>query len=174
MPVNEGIQASEVRLIDENGQMLGVVSRREALALAAVNGLDLVMINNADQVPVCKIMDYGKHRYDVQKKMQQNKKRQKIVEVKEIKIGPSIHDHDYQVKIQKAKKVLSEGNRVKFIAKLRGRELMFKQRVYDLFGKINSDLQLYAQIAQQHSKGDVDNGYFFCVYVPNVDRPQTE
>ncbi|WP_338363543.1 translation initiation factor IF-3 [Candidatus Xenohaliotis californiensis] len=165
-----GIQASEVKLIDDDGNMLGIMSKENALKIAEEKGLDLVLISNAENTPVCKTIDYGKHKYNMQKKSQKTKKKQKNIELKELKIRPSIQQHDYQVKINKAKKFLTSGNKVKFIMRLRGRELMFKQHGHDLFVKINEDLLELGKISQQHSQKDLENGYLFCIYTPNTTK----
>ena len=112
--INEDIRVKEVRLIDETGENRGVISIREALNLAAEAGLDLIEISPQAVPPVCKILDYGKYKYEVQKRKNEAKKNQKVVEIKELKLRPMIDTHDYEVKIKQAKKFLSQGNKVKF------------------------------------------------------------
>ena len=121
--INEEIRASEVRLIDENGEMRGIMSIDDAMALADEANLDLVNISPNAEPPVCKILDYGKYRYELQKKEKQNKKNQKVTEVKEIRLSPSIEDHDVQVKAKTAIKFLKDGDKLKVSLRFRGREL---------------------------------------------------
>lgn len=110
-------------MIDENGENQGVVSIREALTRADEAGLDLIEISPQAVPPVCKILDYGKYKYEVQKRKNEAKKNQKIVEIKELKLRPMIDTHDYEVKIKQAKKFLSQGNKVKFTMRFKGREM---------------------------------------------------
>lgn len=120
--INEEIRVKEVRLIDETGENRGIVSIREALELAAEADLDLIEISPQANPPVCKILDYGKYKYEIQKRKNEAKKNQKIVETKELKLRPMIETHDYEVKIKQAKKFLSQGNKVKFTMRFKGRE----------------------------------------------------
>ncbi len=120
--INEEIKVKEVRLIDETGENRGVMPIREALELAAEADLDLIEISPQANPPVCKILDYGKYKYEVQKRKNEAKKNQKIVETKELKLRPMIDTHDYEVKIKQAKKFLSQGNKVKFTMRFKGRE----------------------------------------------------
>lgn len=121
--INEDIRVKEVRLIDGDGENRGVVSIREALAIAAEYGLDLIEISPQAVPPVCKVLDYGKYKYEVQKRKNEAKKNQKVVEIKELKLRPMIDTHDYEVKVKQAKKFLKEGNKVKFTMRYKGREL---------------------------------------------------
>ncbi len=116
--VNEGIRRSEVRLIDVDGSQVGVVSIKEALALARERGLDLVEVAPNANPPVCRIMDYGKYRYQMQKKSHQKK----TADVKEIKLRPRIDDHDLQLKAKNIRRFLDDGNKAKITMMLRGRE----------------------------------------------------
>jgi translation initiation factor IF-3 len=120
--VNERIRAREVLVIDENGQKLGVMPTREALNLARERGLDLVEVSPNANPPVCRIMDFGKYKYQMQKKMHEAKKKQKTIEVKTVKIRPRTDEHDMQVRIKQVKKFLEKGNKVKAIVMFRGRE----------------------------------------------------
>lgn len=129
-----------VRLIDEEGEMVGVTAIREAQQRADDAGLDLVEISPNAEPPVCKIMDYGKYKYEQQKKANEARKKQKIVEIKELKFRPMIGDHDYQVKIKSAKSFLSEGDKVKVTMRFRGREMENKTLAYELINRIKTDL----------------------------------
>ena len=115
-----------MRLILQNGENVGIVSLREALREAESADLDLVEISGAGPVPVCKILDAGKYKYEMQKRRQEAKKKQKVVEVKEIKFTPNIGDNDYIFKMRNARKFLEEGNKVKFTIRFRGREMSYQ------------------------------------------------
>lgn len=121
--INEEIRDKEVRLIDENGQQLGVVSSKEALSLALEKNLDLVKIAPQSKPPVCKIMNYGKYRFDQIKKEKEAKKKQKTMEVKEVRLSPNIDDHDLNTKLKNAAKFLEKGDKVKVSVRFRGREM---------------------------------------------------
>ena len=121
--INDEIKAKEVRLIDVEGNQLGVVSVKEALAIAEEKNLDLVEISPQAQPPVCKIMDYGKYRFEQAKREKETKKNQKIVNIKEVKMSPSIDVHDFNTKVNQALKFLKSGDKVKITVKFRGREL---------------------------------------------------
>lgn len=118
--INEEIRVKEVRLIDENGDNRGVVTIQEALRIADNAGLDLIEISPQAVPPVCKVLDYGKYKYEMQKKKAEAKKNQKVIETKELKLRPMIGAHDYDVKLKQAKKFLSEGDKVKFTMRYKG------------------------------------------------------
>jgi len=120
--VNERIRAREVLVIDEDGTKLGVMPTREALNIAREKGLDLVEVSPNANPPVCRIMDYGKYKYQMQKKMHEAKKKQKTVEVKTVKVRPRTDEHDMQVRIKQTRKFLEKGNKVKAVVMFRGRE----------------------------------------------------
>ena len=120
--INEDIKVKEVRLIDETGENRGIIPIKQALELTEEVDLDLIEISPQANPPVCKILDYGKYKYEVQKRKNEAKKNQKIVETKELKLRPMIDTHDYEVKIKQAKKFLSQGNKVKFTMRFKGRE----------------------------------------------------
>ncbi|MFR5948625.1 MAG: translation initiation factor IF-3 [Alphaproteobacteria bacterium] len=139
--INENIRVKEVRLIDENGENRGVVSIREALAIADEAGLDLIEISPQAVPPVCKVLDYGKYKYEVQKRKNEAKKNQKVVEIKELKLRPMIDTHDYEVKIKQAKKFLSQGNKVKFTMRYKGREMSANDMGREVLNNILEDLE---------------------------------
>ncbi len=120
--INEEIRDKELRVIDENGEMIGIISREEALALAEERKLDLVNISPNAKPPVCKLLDYGKYRYDLQKREKEAKKKQRIIQVKEIRLSTFIEEHDIRVKANTASKFLREGDKVKVSLRFRGRE----------------------------------------------------
>ncbi len=144
--MNEGIRAREVRLIDETGQNVGVVSRQDALARAVQAGLDLVEISPDADPPVAKILDYGKFKYQEQKKAAEARKRQKIVEIKEIKMRPSIDDHDYDVKMRSMRRFFDEGDKVKITLRFRGRELAHQELGFQLLQRVKSDIEGMAKV----------------------------
>ncbi|MDM8335360.1 translation initiation factor IF-3 [Wolbachia pipientis] len=122
--INEFITSKEVRLVDQNGKMVGIVSIARALESAQGVGLDLVEIAPDSIPPVCKILDYSKQRYDAKKKASEAKKKQKTFTIKEIKLGPNIGDHDYETKLRHARDFLTHGHKIKVTMKFRGRELI--------------------------------------------------
>jgi translation initiation factor IF-3 len=123
MRVNERIRVREIRVIDDTGQQVGIMTPQQALAIAREKGLDLVEISPTASPPVCRIMDYGKFQYLEQKRQRQAKKHQKVIEVKEIKFRPKVDEHDYQFKKKHIERFLSEGDKVKATIFFRGREM---------------------------------------------------
>ncbi|MDO4614824.1 MAG: translation initiation factor IF-3 [Lachnospiraceae bacterium] len=121
--INEQIRDREIRLVGENGEQLGIMSAREAQAMADEAGLDLVKIAPKAKPPVCKIIDYGKYRYEQARKEKESRKKQKIVEIKEVRMSPNIDTNDLNTKIAAARKFLSKGNKVKVSIRFRGREM---------------------------------------------------
>ena len=144
--INEEIRASEVRLINENGEMVGIVSIDEALSKAEAADLDLVNISPNAVPPVCKILDYGKYRYEQQKKEKNAKKNQRVTEIKEIRLSASIEDHDVQVKARTAMKFLQDGDKVKVSLRFRGRERDYTQLGYDAMEKFADLVSEYGVI----------------------------
>ena len=121
--INEQIRDKEIRLIGENGEQLGIMSAREAMKLAEEAELDLVKIAPTAKPPVCKIIDYGKYRYELARKEKEARKKQKVVEIKEIRLSPNIDSNDLNTKMNAAKKFLSKGDKVKITLRFRGREM---------------------------------------------------
>jgi translation initiation factor IF-3 len=144
--VNHEIRLPAVRLVDERGEMLGVVPIREALERAEQAGLDLVEVAPQAEPPVCKILDYGKYKYEAQKKKNEARKRQKVIEVKEIKFRPGIDDHDYDVKMKAMRKFLGEGDKVKVTLRFRGRELAHQELGSQLLERVRGDLNELAKV----------------------------
>lgn len=138
--INREIKAKEVRLINYNGENAGVVSLAEALKIAQEVGLDLIEISPQVTPPVCKILDYGKYKYEMQKKKNEAKKNQKVVNVKELKLRPMIDTHDYEVKVKQAKKFLSQGDKVKFTMRYKGREMSANDLGKEILNKLLDDL----------------------------------
>lgn len=125
--INQQINTPRIRLIDARGEMLGIIPIQEALRKAEMSNLDLVEIVPNAEPPVCKIMDYGKYRYEQQKKQQEARKKQKTVQVKEVKLRPTIDKHDLEIKLRHAVEFLEEGDKVKFSLKFRGREMSHQE-----------------------------------------------
>ena len=146
--INDEIGGLRVRLVDERGNMVGVVGRNEALAMAGDAGLDLVEIAPNADPPVCKILDFGKYKYEEQKKKNEARKKQKIIEVKEIKLRPSIDDHDYEVKRRSMVKFIEEGDKVKVTMRFRGRELAHQELGMDVLMRVRDDLDGIAKVEQ--------------------------
>tara|TARA_B110000263_G_scaffold195139_1_gene173463 strand:- start:609 stop:1148 length:540 start_codon:yes stop_codon:yes gene_type:complete len=143
---NEKITASEVRVISSTGAQLGIISIREALNYAEDEGYDLVEVSPDAKPPVCKIIDYGKLKYKEQKSKKEAKKKQKTIEVKEIKMRPGIDTHDYQVKVKALKKFISDGNKVKVSMRFRGREMEHQNLGLDLLKKLTEEVSEYAKV----------------------------
>lgn len=141
--INEQIRDKEVRLIGENGDQLGVMSSREAMRLAEEAGLDLVKIAPTAKPPVCKIVDYGKYRYELARKEKEARKKQKVIEIKEIRLSPNIDTNDLNTKINAARKFLTKGDRVKVTLRFRGREMAHmanSKHILDDFAENLSDI----------------------------------
>ncbi|MGE0153158.1 MAG: translation initiation factor IF-3 [Reyranellaceae bacterium] len=146
--VNNEIQAMRVRLIDEKGEMVGVVGVREAQAMADEAGLDLVEVSPNADPPVCKIADYGKFKYEAQKKANEARKKQKVIEVKEIKMRPGIDDHDYDVKMRAMRKFLDTGDKVKVTLRFRGREMVHQDLGMNVLKRVREDLDPVSKVEQ--------------------------
>ena len=144
--INNEIKVKEVRLIDENGENRGIVSIAEALRIADDAGLDLIEISPQAVPPVCKVLDYGKYKYEVQKRKNEAKKNQKVVNIKELKLRPVIDTHDYEVKIKQAKKFLSQGDKVKFTMRFKGREMSANDMGKEILNKIIEDLDTIGKV----------------------------
>ena len=144
--LNEEITHAQVRLVDHNGDNLGIVELNSALSLADQAGLDLVEVSSHVTPPVCKIMDHGKFRYDKQKRVNEAKKKQKITTVKEIKLRPTIGNHDYEIKIRNAMKFLEHGDKVKFTLRFRGREVAHIAIGSELMDRVVNDLEEHSKI----------------------------
>ena len=139
--INQFITAPEVRVVHDERGSLGVMSIKDALALAKEEGSDLVEIVPTADPPVCKIINYGKYKFDIQKKSKEAKKKQKLVQLKEIKMRPQISIHDYNFKMKHIREFLEEGNKVKITIMFRGREMAHTEFGYDLINKIIQDLE---------------------------------
>ncbi|WP_377808648.1 translation initiation factor IF-3 [Azospirillum sp. A29] len=146
--VNREISARSVRLVGADGEMIGVVSLRDALLAAEDAGLDLVEIAPQAEPPVCKILDYGRFRYEAQKKANEARKKQKIIEIKEIKLRPNIDDNDYDVKMRSARRFLQEGDKVKVTLRFRGREMAHQDLGMNVLVRVRDELEALAKVEQ--------------------------
>ena len=147
--VNEEIRVREVQLIDQTGHNHGPTDIQIALARAQEAGLDLVEIAPNSAPPVCKILDYGKYKFQAQKKAAEARKKQKVVEVKEIKLRPMIDDHDYDVKMRSMKRFFEEGDKVKITLRFRGREMAHQELGYKLLERVKVDTGPFAKIESE-------------------------
>ena len=141
LPINGQIKAKEVQLISDNGEKLGMLPIARALEIAEEKKLDLVLVSPNAQVPVCKIMNYGKYKFEQAKKEKEAKKKQKIQETKELRITPNIEEHDFGFKAKNAKKFLEDGNKVKITVRFRGRELNNVKMGEDVLNQFISELE---------------------------------
>jgi len=161
--VNEDIRVPQVRLIDEAGEMMGVMSARDALLRAYELGMDLLEISPNAVPPVCKITDYGKYKYEQQKKANEARKKQKIVEIKEIKMRPNIDTHDYEVKMKAMNRFFEEGDKVKVTLKFRGREMAHQELGMKLLLQVKEDT---VEIAKVEAEPKLEGRQMMMVLAP--------
>lgn len=155
LQINEEIRDKEIRLIGDNGDQLGVISTKEALALAEEKKLDLVKISPNAVPPVCKLMDFGKFKYEQSKKEKEAKKKQKVIDVKEIRLTPRTDDHDIDVKANRAKKFLADGDKVKVTVRFRGRETghtAFGMEILNKFAEIVEEVGTIEKAASMEGR----------------------
>ena len=149
--INEQIRDREVRLIGENGELIGIMSAKEAYKLAQEAELDLVKIAPTDKPPVWKIIDYGKYKYELARKEKEAKKKQKVIEIKEVRLSPNIEDNDLNTKVSAAKKFLEKGNKVKVTLRFRGREMAHmasSKHILDDFAKMLEEVAVVEKPAK--------------------------
>ena len=146
--MNEDIRVPQVRLIDEEGEMQGVMTARDAIQRAYSVGLDLLEISPNADPPVVKILDYGKFKYEQQKKKNEAKKKQKVIEIKEIKVRPNIDENDYQVKMRAMKSFIEEGDKVKVTLRFRGREMAHQDIGIRVLERIRAELETATKVEQ--------------------------
>jgi len=142
------IDAPSIRVVGADGEMVGVVSVAEGIELALASGLDLVEVSPNADPPVCKVLDYGKFKYEEQKKRNEARKKQRVVEVKEIKMRPGIDIHDYEVKMRAAGRFLEHGDKVKFTIRFRGREMAHQSLGMDVLNRIRTELDELVKVEQ--------------------------
>ena len=153
---NEQIRFPKIRVIDNDGGQVGIISPREALVLAQEKSLDLVLISETADPPVCKIMDYGKYKYEQDKKLKEAKKKQHNADVKEVKMRYKIEEHDYNVRVKNAQRFLKSGDKVKATVSFRGREIQHANLAEELLRRMAADLEDYAEV-QQYPKREGRN-----------------
>jgi translation initiation factor IF-3 len=144
--VNDQIESAQIRLIGQDGEMIGIVSLHQGLQKAYEAGLDLVEISPNATPPVCKLLDFGKYKYELQKKQNEARKKQKVIEIKEIKMRPGIDDHDYEVKKRSMIRFLEEGDKVKITLRFRGREMVHHELGARLLDRVRTDLSELAKV----------------------------
>lgn len=167
MLVNEGIRAREVRLIGANGDQIGVKSKFEALEMAQSVNLDLVCVAPTAKPPVCRIMDYGKYRYEQQKKDKEARKNQKIINTKEVRLSPTIEDHDFNTKLRNARKFLEKGDKVKAAIRFRGRAITHSQIGRVVLERLAKECE---DIATIEARPKMEGRSMFLVLAPNAEK----
>ncbi|HIW69788.1 MAG TPA: translation initiation factor IF-3 [Candidatus Limosilactobacillus merdipullorum] len=167
MIVNDGIRAREVRLIGQDGEQLGIKSRREALQLAEDAGLDLVLVAPKARPAVARIMDYGKYRYEMQKKEREARKKQKTVAVKEIRLSPTIDINDFNIKLNRVKKFIAKGNKVRISIRFRGRAITHKDIGRDMIEKMADATKDIATVEQRPK---MEGRSMFLTIAPRTDK----
>ena len=165
--VNDGIRAREVRLISSNGDQLGVKSKREALQIAEQENLDLVLVAPKAKPPVAKVMDYGKYRFELQKKQREARKKQKTVNVKEVRLSPTIDTNDFNTKMKNARKFLSKGDKVKVSIRFKGRAITHKDIGRDV---LNRFAEATEDVATVESKAKMDGRSMFLMLAPKTEK----
>lgn len=165
--VNEGIRARELRLISDNGDQLGVKTKQEALKMAEDANLDLVLVAPKAKPPVAKIMDYGKYRFELQKKQREARKKQKVVNVKEVRLSPTIDTNDFNTKMKNARKFLSKGDKVKVSIRFKGRAITHKDIGRDV---LNRFAEATEDVATVESKAKMDGRSMFLMLAPKTEK----
>ena len=150
--INERIRFPKIRVIDTAGEQLGILTPQEALRLAEEKELDLVLVSDKADPPVCRIMDYGKYKFELEKKAREAKKKQHTADVKEVKMRYKIEEHDYQVRVNQAERFLKAGDKVKATITFRGREIQHSDLAEDLLKRMATDLQEMAEVQQAPKK----------------------
>ena len=164
LPINEQIRFKEVQVIDEQGQKLGKLPTNKALEIAQEKELDLVLVANNPESPVCKIMNYGKHKFEQAKKEKESRKKQKVVECKEIRVTPNIEIHDFGFKAKNASKFLSDGNKVKITVRFRGRELNYVKMGEDV---LNNFIEELKEVSTVEKKPFLEGKNMFIILAPS-------
>jgi len=162
--INEQIRFREVQVIDEEGNKLGKMPTNEALDIATSKHLDLVLVSSNAENPVCKIMNYGKHKFEQAKREKESKKKQKALETKEIRVTPNIEAHDFNFKSKNARKFLSDGNKVRITVRFRGRELNYVKMGEEVLNKFIEDL---SEVSILEKKPLLEGKNMFIILAPN-------
>ena len=167
LPINEQIRASKVQLIDENGEKQGTVNIEDALNMAFDKKLDLVMVSPNPEMPVCKIMNYGKYKFEQAKREKESKKNQKTFELKELRVTPNIEQHDFEFKAKNARKFLQDGNKVKITVRFRGRELNYVKAGEET---LNEFIENLSDIATVEKKPLLEGKNMFVILAKKVEK----
>ena len=167
MMVNDGIRARELRLIDQNGEQLGVKSKAEALAIAERSNLDVVLVAPNAKPPVARIMDYGKYRFEQQKKDREARKKQKVINIKEVRLSPTIDVNDFNTKLKNARKFLEKGDKVKASIRFKGRAITHKEIGQKVLYRLAEET---ADLATVEQKPKMDGRSMFLVLAPKADN----
>lgn len=167
MLVNEGIRAREVRVIGANGDQIGVKSKQEALEMARNVNLDLVCVAPNAKPPVCRIMDYGKFRYEQQKKEKEARKKQKVISVKEVRLSPTIEENDFNTKLRNARKFIEKGDKVKAAIRFRGRAITHSEIGKEVLERLAKECE---DIATIEARPKMEGRSMFLVLAPKVEK----
>ncbi|WP_373779677.1 translation initiation factor IF-3 [Jeotgalibaca porci] len=167
MMVNDGIRARELRVIGSDGEQIGVKTKAEALELAEAANLDLVVVSPNAKPPVARIMDHGKHRFDQQKREREARKNQKVVNIKEVRLSPSIDENDFQTKMRNARKFLEKGDKVKASIRFRGRAITHKEIGQKVLDRLASEL---SDVSSVESKPRMDGRSMFLMLAPTQEK----
>ncbi|MGX6962917.1 translation initiation factor IF-3 [Vagococcus xieshaowenii] len=167
MMVNDGIRARELRLISQDGDQLGVKTKAEALAIAEAANLDVVLVSPNAKPPVARIMDHGKYRFEQQKKAREARKKQKVVNVKEVRLSPTIEDNDFNTKLRQARKFLESGDKVKASIRFRGRAITHKQIGQDVLTRFAEEAK---DIADIEVKPKMEGRSMFLMLAPKNEK----
>ncbi len=151
-PINERIRFPKIRVIDTDGAQLGIMPPQEALQLAEEKQVDLVLISDKADPPVCRVMDYGKYKFEQEKKAREARKKQHTADVKEVKMRYKIEEHDYNVRVKQAERFLKDGDKVKATVMFRGREIQHSDLAEDLLKRMATDLEPYGELQQAPKK----------------------
>ena len=165
--VNDGIRARELRLIDQNGEQLGVKTKAEALSIAEHANLDVVLVAPGAKPPVARIMDYGKYRFEQQKKDREARKKQKVINIKEVRLSPTIDVNDFNTKLRNARKFLEKGDKVKASIRFRGRAITHKEIGQKVLDRLAEEV---ADIAVVEQKAKMDGRSMFLVVAPKPEK----
>ena len=167
LPINEQIRAKEVQIIDDEGKKVGPISLNEALDMAYDKKLDLVLVAPNNDVPICKLMNYGKYKFEQAKREKEAKKKQKTFELKEIRITPNIEDHDFEFKCKNAKKFIEDGNKVKVTVRFRGRELNYIKLGEEVLNKFIEEL---SEVSVPEKKPILEGKNMFIILAKKVEK----
>lgn len=167
MIINEAIRAREVRLVGPNGDQIGIKSRQEALEMAQNANLDLVMVAPKAKPPVCRIMDYGKYRYEQQKKEKEARKKQRVINTKEVRLSPTIEEHDFNTKLRNARKFLTKGDKVKAAIRFRGRAITHADLGKEVLERLAKECEDIATVEQRPK---MEGRSMFLVLVPKTEK----